>query len=260
MHMSKELNIGIIAEGVTDFKLLNELVCTLLDKNNECHLLQPTQHYYEDGWYGVIRFCKEEIAKVGFFSFLEQVVSNPFHALIIALDGDQYCEKTLYCAAEQEVPCGKFRSTHDCYSFRTIADEYARCPFPISNIAAAYPINERASRMEKLILQWCQLQEKPSPLIIVIPCEMIETWIVSALDGPLIDGKPVEEYPHIYDNYICRDTIYHNWPTNYGKESFFDKFNPITIERWVDVCNFCSQAQKFDSELKKLKEQYILFE
>ena len=83
---------------------------------------------------------------------------------------------------------------------------------------------------------------------------MIETRIVAAVDGPTISGTPVEEFSHIYANHVCRNSYYHGWRTDQGKDSFFRHFSPKVIDRWDEVCKHCSQAKKFNDDILKLRE------
>lgn len=252
--MKQELNIGVVSEGATDYSLINEIVCMILDKDENCLKLQPVQNGIKPGWYGVIRFCREEIRSRGLIGFLNKVNSHPIHAVIVLVDGDQYDESTLYCAANDTRYCTKFQSLNSCYSFRTIGGGYSRCiDVPEKEKVSALPIAKRVATMRGLVLKWCGLSHDDPKLIISIPCDMIESWIVASIEsGDQIDGKPIEEYPHIYDEYICANSYYNGWPTNLGKESFFNRFTNEVVNHWDQVRQRCPQADKFHNDLLAL--------
>ena len=252
--MKNELNIGVVSEGATDYTLINEIVCSILDKDENCLKLQPIQNGKEPGWYGVVRFCREEIQPRGIDVFLNKVGSLPIHAVIVLVDGDQYVESTLYCAANDTRYCTKFQSLNSCYTFRTIGGGYSRCvDVPEKVKVDALPICRRVSAMRGLVLKWCGLKHDDPKLIISIPCDMIESWIVASLEtGDQIDGRPIEEYPHIFSDYICANSSYYGWQTNLGKESFFKQFTNKVVENWDQVRQRCPQAHRFHNDLLSL--------
>ena len=201
--MTKEIHVGIVAEGTTDHTLLNEIICSILDKDNDCLPLQPTLSSTTPGWYGVIDFCLKKIKKIGYEKFLLQDISRPIDVLIIALDGDQHNEPLLDCAARDRVYCQRYQDVTICYTFRTTGTKkgLAKCSFyPPEERLQAIPIENRVQVMQNWVLRWCGLQIQPDSLVITIPCCMIESWIVAALDGAEIDGICVEEIDHIFED------------------------------------------------------------
>lgn len=258
--MTKEINVGIIAEGRTDHMLLNEIICSLLDKDDDCLFLQPTVQSTTAGWFGVIDYCQNRIKKVGYDTFLKLDISRPIDLLVIAVDGDQHKEPLLDCAARDRVYCGRYRDAHSCYTMRTNGQEnFSECLYyPYHSRLKSLPIDARVSAMSSWVLRWCGLQAQPETLIISIPCNMIESWIVAGLDGPLIEGTPIEEYSRLYTDYVLNHSPkYHGWPTIGGKEDFFKFFVPKIMSRWDNICTSCSQAKAFSDALRAFSLPFL---
>ena len=250
--MTKEINVGIVAEGTTDHRLLNEIICSLLDKENDCLFLQPTIQSNTAGWFGVIDYCQNHIKKAGYDTFLRLDITRPIDILVIAIDGDQHKEPLLDCAARDRVYCERYRDVHACYTMRTIGeDDFAECKFyPYQSRLKALPIENRVYKMSSWVLKWCGLDTQPQSLIISIPCSMIESWIVAGLDGAVIEGTPIEEYNHLVTDYVLNHSPkYHGWPTAGGKTDFFKFFTPQVVSKWENICSICSQAKKFHDSL-----------
>lgn len=244
-----EKNVGIISEGYTDYLLLNSIICKKLNKDIDCKRLQPKAFSKDSGWFGVLNFCKTRIASAGFRNYLN-LKSAPLDLLVIAIDGDQFNEGTIYCAKEATPFCPTVSSVNQCYQQRTAKEFYHKCSiYPTPSIFQRLPISTRVNNIESCVLAWCGLSGSQDELIIVIPCDMIECWIVAALDGPVVNHQPVEEIENIYRDYVGRHSLYHGWDTSCGKTDFFECFMDKTVQKWANVCSACSQAKKLNDLL-----------
>lgn len=257
--------IGIISEGVTDFKLLNEIVIKVLDLTKNCFQLCPICDK-PGGWGNIWRYCNDNIYGLGVERFMR--MTNSLDAIIISIDGDVSREKTLYCYnyGKPEIPfnieCNMTDNAYECYNLRNQFGRYIPCEYradqhPLINNGN---LDQRDIFIKSILRKWINKNEEAdlSNIILTVPFDMIESWIVCALDGPSIDGIQVESYAGIFRNYIRRQSTYHGMRISTEKsdteikKAFFDRFVLDTVSNWNMVTSECRYAQLFHNALLAL--------
>lgn len=256
----REPNIGIISEGITDFELLNELICTILNKQRDCKPLQPTNYSSCDGWSGVWDFCKNAVSAIGIDKYCNAVFPN-LDLLVVALDGDVTRNGDVYCSLYNyysNCMYGSNGNPLECHISRSKLSPYTKCCYPTSSLLPNLPIADRRAFLENVILKWLDVPAIPNTLIIVIPFDMIESWIVCAKSGHEINGIQIEEFIDPYKNYLQNQFDYFNWkPSLEGKVSLFRKFKNDVVSNWDIVKKHCYSANLFDIQLKQKFSQTV---
>ncbi len=154
--------VGIIAEGPTDYLLLEAVIDALVPIEVDFRLLQPVMGVAGGfgangaGWRGVRHFCQRDIVETtGSVARFLSAVRPRLDLLVIHLDAD--------VANTNEIDCA--------------------CPCP--------PASDTTASLRNVVLdQWLELAEPNPAIVIAVPAQATETWIVTALDAET-NGEPV---------------------------------------------------------------------
>ena len=258
-----EVQIGIICEGTSDYEVLNEIICNKLCKRENCLPLQPPQSSYSPGgWGNVWKYCIEKIGPIGFFEYLKSA-GRKLDALVVALDGDCTREKTLYCdvfgkpLTLSNIECLNNPNAHECYKARSSQENYVRCEYncPEHPQIEDSCIDDRDMFLSESIKHWLGLscEEKPKELILAIPIDSIENWIVCALDGEIIGGIKIEDFTDIFRKHIKSQPQYHGISTANDdlliKNKIAKRFAVEVCHNWGTIARACKQSKRFEDQL-----------
>jgi len=231
-----DLNIGIVAEGPTDYEMLMALISLIIPGENNFLLLQPevseTSGFGSDikfgkngtGWKGVCKWC-ESIATDfnGVNNFLAQSGSL-IDLLIIQVDAD--------ITRENEINC------------------YASCP----------PISDTVENLEETINGWLGEATISEKVIYCIPCDNTEAWILCSFDTetPCHNPpyQPLEclkkpDYLISRQGYKGPERLLKrkNGKPKKSVPHYREKLIPTLLENWQTVKAICSQAEAFEEDL-----------
>ena len=122
------------------------------------------------------------------------------------------------------------------------------------SIIADDEIDARDSFLNKTVLKWLNIEgARPSSLVIAIPIDSIENWVVCALDGSNVEGKHVEKYVDIFHGFIMKSSTYHGLNTTRSelatKQNIAAKFKGDVCRKWGCISRECKQARKFEDQL-----------
>lgn len=236
--------VGIVSEGPTDYMVLKAVIDRITGEKNRYLSIQPEQNMigqYGNGWKGVWKWCKEEISIKELMAGIEPQID----AIIVQMDGDVIRkEKEVHCNCDSTI-CDEKSKKFPLYCDRV---KQGMCPVTMPCQCHQYDV---MGMMEygTLILRET-LNENDINIVITIPCDSTDTWIVAAyeeLDG--IEG--------IYDPWrsvIARGKFYH------GVRVRGDKKNTVTyqyflkrlVDNWDVVTQKCLSADCLEREIKRI--------
>ena len=226
----KKWEIGIVAEGVTDFMLLRSLLNHFLDCN--CQLIQPetsetqgfngNQGAYGGGWKGVRAWCQN--LTNDFENLTDFFNKLNIDLLIIHIDAD--------VAREAEINCAK------------------PCP----------PAQDTCEALAQCVMTWLGEPLINKKLVLCIPADNTEAWILATHDIQTAyhdpPNKPLEcvNKPDM----IISNQRYKN-PRRLLKRKDgkakktrrdYQQLIPVVLDNWEEVKRICKQAAQFEKDLK----------
>lgn len=238
--------IGIAAEGPTDYLVLKTVIDKITGEDNRFLALQPEPDMmgrYGNGWKGVWKWCKEN-------SSLEKIMDEiqpRIDVIIIQMDGD-------VVRKEKEVHC-QCDST-DCEEKGKVFPLY--CQKAREGCGAVLPcqdhldcIDDTMNHGNKVLREALDISEN-SRIIITIPCDSTDAWIVAAYD----DYENVEQIIDPWKNIIAKGKYYHDVRVRGDKKNTvtYSAFMPGLSERWKIVANKCKSAKLFETNIKRIFE------
>ena len=229
--------IGIVSEGPTDQMAIRTVIDRLTGEKNIYRYIQPEQDAkgeFGNGWKGVYRWCENNAELIP--ALFSQIMPR-FDALIIHMDGDvSRKEKEVHCK------CGSTECDHkdktsplDCIHVRN-----DRCPvqLPCSDHEDS-PESYRA-HLPSVIRQLVRSDDENEQLIITIPCDSTDAWIVAAFDD-LKDSNDAEMIIDPWSNIISLKKEYHGIrvPGHKKSASVYRRFMPQLSDNWDTVAEKC---------------------
>jgi len=228
------VKIGTIVEGPTDRLLLEAIIAKLYSGDHVYLPLQPLDigasfDRSGTGWKGVRSYCfGTDISKL--------ITDYQIDLLIIHLDAD--------AASESDLQRGMIH--------------------PVENVSQPCPpILPTAENLEDVIAKWLNLASAdnfPSEVILAIPSQDTENWVFAALfPNDTLCCQSDYECTHKGNN--------HHHPgflmtlKKYGKklkrkgneikkpQRYYRQISGDVADNWNKVCEFCSQARRFNDEL-----------
>lgn len=164
--MSKMFRIAVVAEGPTDFVVINSIFQNYLgDRSYDMKLLQPEESVAfmtppsfgerGGGWAGVFKWCQQAILRSS-KDFATDILFQTYDLFILHVDVDvahsTYSDANINCEAN-DLPCN------------------LDCPDSMNTVLA----------LEQVILRWLNLSKRFEKLIICLPSKSMDNWVVAAL-------------------------------------------------------------------------------
>lgn len=231
-----DLIIALIAEGNTDYTVIEAALKAILDRPFVLTLLQPeTSASFGDGgpfgggWGGVYHWCRKLV------SMQCPVEANPsladFDLILVHVDADvagmRYEEANIY-DGRMDLPCE------------------SPCPPPEGSVNA----------LQDVVARWLGFPSAgalPKRWAFCSPSKCIEAWVVVAL------YRGTE--PEIMEDIECNPRL-ETWlsqrPVREGRlvrgrkkqTSAYRSISQRVTADWKDICAYCSQATRFDDEVR----------
>ncbi|NQU06394.1 MAG: hypothetical protein HQ568_09900 [Calditrichaeota bacterium] len=149
------MRIGIVAEGSTDFPIIQEIITTLYP-NTECERLWPPKREGKGGWAYVRKWCRKYGKNLKVQLSLDK--NNLYNVLLIVVDADVAYTEELNIAEP--------------------------CP----------PASDTTDKLRKLIIKdWLSVDTQPHYVVLCIPSLRIEAWIAGAFKPDFEDIECSEE-------------------------------------------------------------------
>lgn len=166
--MSNTLRIALIAEGVTDYEVLDAVIEAMLNgRSYILTLLQPESSvafigggnagHFGGGWKGVYRWCVQAVLRSG-----GKLSDDPLFLgqdlLLIHLDADVASEDPVH----NEFPITELAGVLPCER---------PCP----------PPNATTNSLRNVMLSWIGEIQTPPNTVLCTPSKSIETWVIAAI-------------------------------------------------------------------------------
>ena len=204
--------IGIAAEGPTDYLVLKTVIDTITGEDNRFLALQPK-----------------------------------IDVIIIQMDGDVVRkEKEVHCQCDS-TDCEEKGKVFSLYCQK--AKEGCGVVLPCQDHLDC--IDDTMNHGNKVLRKALDISEN-SRIIITIPCDSTDAWIVAAYD----DYENVEQIIDPWKNIIAKSKYYHDVRVRGDKKNTvtYSAFMPELSERWKIVANKCKSAKLFETNIKRIFE------
>jgi hypothetical protein len=212
--------IGIVCEGDTDDIVLEALLHVVAGEHR-VRLLQPERTKFAGGgygrlgagWKGVRAWCRAQ----GRLS--EAMTSAPlgrFAAVIVHLDAD--------VAGESEVACEQ------------------PCP----------PASDTVDALRDLVLrEWCEEEWLPPRVVFCVPSKSMDAWVFVALcPGDRLATPDIECRSEPETLLKQKPEKLVSGPEDRKNTAAYRAAAPRVAEAWPHACSVCTQAERFDRELR----------
>jgi hypothetical protein len=219
-----ELTIGLVAEGSTDFVIIEAALKACLERPFVLTLLQPelTRPEMQGGWGGVYKWCRSVAAR-GFGSPELDPTLSRFDLLIIHVDAD---------VAED--------------SYSDIGPEVPTDVAPLPCAKPCPPPEATVDTLRAVVLSWLGVRELGPKTMLCIPSKATEAWLAVAAASDL---------PRIMADLECALTMEARL-SSLPKERRIRKTKPqyqgyaaIVQAQWPRIATLCTQARQFQDEL-----------
>lgn len=245
--------IGLVCEGPRDIEMISAVVDKLFpDTRFEYRYLQPDKSLQSEnynGWKGVLRWCRKNYRPI---CESREYLSPGIDLIIVQIDGDvsrDFKNKQSHCIC------------HDmnCQERDRIKNEgmvlVEECSYTAEKCPLDYPCMDHleekpeayVSHLNKILNTYLG-DERPIPLLITIPCDSTDTWVVAAFEDTDMDYELLE---NPWSNVIARHKDYHGIRVPDRKKSkgpYKQLINKVT-DNWEVVVSRCEQAARFQKEI-----------
>ena len=219
-----ELAIGLVAEGPTDFVIIEAALKACLPRPFVLTLLQPeaTRPEMQGGWGGVYKWCRSVAAR-GFGAPERDPTLSRFDLLIIHVDADvaedSYSDIVPDIPTDvAALPCSK------------------PCPPPGATVDA----------LRAVVLSWLGIGELGTKTMFCIPSKATEAWLAVAV---------ASDVPRIMVDLECVLTMEAHLASlpkgrKIRKTKAQYQLHAATVQdQWPRIAALCSQARRFQDEL-----------
>lgn len=230
---SQSLRIGLVVEGPTDYLMLEAVINRLLSGRSATFTyMQPEYSFAFEpigteggGWPGVYRWCRSTAELNGQEGLGDNILFLNHDVLIVQVDAD--VARNSYADGHiiddmQDLPC------------------VSPCP----------PVVDTVEALKRVVLRWLDATACPPQVVICIPSQSLEAWILSGLypTDRLVQSGVIE----------CRaapERLLSSKPKDgrlvSGGKKNIDVYQMRASEfadSWQLVKQFCSLAAKFEQE------------
>lgn len=237
--------IGIVSEGPTDHLVLKTIIDRITGEENRYLSLQPEPDMigrYGNGWKGVWKWCKE--------TALLDIVMDSFQPridiVVVQMDGDVVRkEREVHCLCASTV-CNEKGKGFPLYCEKAVE---RMCPIDIPCQSHSYEINEIINHGKKVLDETISASDK-SRIIITIPCDSTDAWIVAAYD----DVEDIEKIEDPWRSVITKRKYYHDVRVRREKKSIstYTAFTEHLVDNWNLVTEKCYSAKLLEQEIRRV--------
>lgn len=224
--MSEPLRIGLVAEGPTDYEIINAALQAVLPMSFVLTLLQPenTRPQFGGGWGGVLKWCHAASQRHA-GPLTQDPTLSWFDLLVIHLDVD--------VAAKSYADCGPWVAEN--------APAYGWGALPCGQ--ACPPVGDTCAALEHVLLSWLGNATADDKTIRCIPAQSTGTWLACAVldaSDPLLRGAEC--------NPALENQLASLPKARRIKKTVADyrRFAPAVTAQWEKVKTICSQAERFE--------------
>jgi hypothetical protein len=227
-----ELRIALIAEGPTDYEVINAALQAILHRPFILTPLQPekTRPEFGSGWGGVLKWC-HQAEKSGCASLDSYPPLSGFDVVILHADADVASKSYKDCGlAVEDIAARKGWGLLPCA---------ASCPPPLPTV----------ERLEQTIIGWLGSAGKGTKVVFCIPSKSTGTWLAAACfpsTHPILRGGECDlTLEDRLSNLKLEERIKKTTVTYREKA-------PLVKNNWDKVRFECSSAMRFESLILSL--------
>jgi hypothetical protein len=218
-----DLAIGLVAEGDTDFIIIEAVLKACIHRPFVLTQLQPeaTRPTMQGGWGGVYKWCRAAAAR-GFGSLENDPTLFHFDLLIIHVDADvadkSYSDLSVDPVGVLPLPCTQ------------------KCPPPAATIES----------LRAVVLSWLGIRTLGARTVLCTPSKATEAWLAAAV---------ASDIPRIVADLECSLTMEArlvNLPKGRRIRKTKRQYQNCAKDvqtQWSHVVELCSQARRFQDEL-----------
>lgn len=233
--MSETLRIALVAEGVTDFVVLNAAIESMLNgRSFELKLLQPEGSVafgssgdagqLGGGWKGAYQWCSQTIERSG-GKVRSDVLFSTYDILVLHLDADVACEDPAnwpvnpLVELEGVLPCDQ------------------PCPPPSST----------TNLLRQAMLSWIGETQTPPRTVLCTPSKSTEAWIMAIFfpHDKQMARKGWECHPKP-ESRLAQQPVKSRFSKS---QSDYQKRSTEIQEGWPRIAKQLSEARRFETDL-----------
>lgn len=245
--------IGIVSEGPTDQMAIRTVIDKLTGDKNIYRYIQPEQDAkgeFGNGWKGVYRWCENNADLIP--ALFTQITPH-FDALVIHMDGDvSRKEKEVHCKCDStDCDHKNVTSPLDC---KYVRNGYCPVQLPCDDHENS-PKGYR-EHLTSVIKQLIRSDDENEQLIITIPCDSTDTWIMAAF-GDMNYSREAESIIDPWNSIISSKKEYYGIRVSGHKKStsVYRKFMPQLSDNWDMVTDNCKSARMFTDLIQLLQDK-----
>lgn len=237
--------IGIVSEGPTDYLVLKTIIDKITGEENRYLHLQPEADMmgrYGNGWKGVWKWCKETAP----LDVIMDSIQPRVDIIVIQMDGDVVRkEKEVHCRCDSTI-CSEKGKKFALYCDKTVTRE---CPIELPCQSHLYEISDMIEHGRFVLNEVLDMADK-SRIVITIPCDSTDAWIVAAYD----DFDNIEKIEDPWKSVIAKGKYYHDIRVRGDKKSIttYTIFTEHLADNWNLVTEKCSSAKLLEKEIKRV--------
>ena len=237
--------IGIASEGPTDYLVLKAVIDKITGEENRYLSLQPEADMmgrYGNGWKGVWKWCKETVP----LDIIMDSIQPRIDIVVIQMDGDVVRkEKEAHCLCDSTI-CDVKGEEFPLYCKKAIT---RMCPIKIPCHNHSDAIDDIISHGRYVLDRTICASDK-SRIIIAIPCDSTDAWIVAAYDN----FEDIEKIEDPWRNIIAKGKYYHDVRVRGEKKSIstYNVFVEHLVDNWDLVTKKCLSAKLLEQEIQKV--------
>lgn len=233
--------------GPTDYMVIKEVIDHITGEANEYRRLQPEPDMagrFGNGWKGVWKWCE---TNSGVLDKVLHEVTPQRDLLVIQMDADvSRKEREVHCQ------CGsaECEAREESHPLRCVKVIEGQCPVILPCGKHVQNARGYEEHLEKMIRNWLGTCANNEDILITIPCDSTDAWIVAAYQ----DYGNVEEVENPWENVIARKKDYYGIriPGSKKRASVYSQLLPRLCEQWERVIEQCYSARCFDDKVKQM--------
>lgn len=240
--------IGVVCEGDRDYDMIRNTIMLFMEQEYAFLWLQPHPVLGKDfgnGWKGVWKWCETHSGRISQYM---NDVSPKMDLLVVQMDGDvARCEREVYCRSV-DIQCIGQESEHPLNCSIAKAGGCAQALPP--NPACDGSVTARVTYLKNLLSALLN-DTGASPILITIPCDSTDTWIIAAYDASQKEPESIDDPWKI----ITHSKDYFGVRIPSGKKSRrpYSALIEQVCKNWEQVKALCPQAKAFEEKIR----QYI---
>lgn len=237
--------IGIVGEGPTDYMVIREVIDHITGEANEYRRLQPEPDMagrFGNGWKGVWKWCE---TNDGILDKVFHEITPQLDLLVIQMDADvSRKEREVHCLCGP-VDCDAKEENHP---LTCAKGTEGKCPVVLPCKEHLQNARGYEEHLETLLRQWLGDSADHEEILITIPCDSTDAWIVAAYQ----DCEDVETLENPWEAVISRKKEYHGIriPGKKKRISVYSQFLPALCQQWERVVTQCYSAKSFEDRVK----------